>query len=157
MKVQEILEKGQIWSCPENCRAREAAGLMAQKHIGSIPVLDSEGRLEGILTDRDLVVRLLAQNKGYDTPVYDLMSTDIHVCRRDDDIRDVETLMRQYSIHRVPVVDDENRLEGFVSFSDLVRHIHGRKEEHDLVGVLESIYQSVPTDTTESDGWAEGD
>jgi CBS domain-containing protein len=94
---------------------------MKEHDCGSLPVIETAGgmRLIGIVTDRDIAVRGLAEGNGVDTTVHDVMSSDPSFCRPDDDISDVETVMAQRQVRRVPVVDDEGRCVGIISQADL--------------------------------------
>ncbi|KKK83651.1 hypothetical protein LCGC14_2791240, partial [marine sediment metagenome] len=72
--------------------------------------LDTNGRLEGIVTDRDLCCRVLGQGRSFDTPVREVMSMTMHTVHPDADLSEVESIMRENKIRRIPVVDDDDRL-----------------------------------------------
>ena len=139
MNAREIVSAHEVWACSETSDARDVARMMAEHDIGAIPVLDSHGRLEGIVTDRDLCCKVLAMGRSADTAVREVMSRPVHTCYPDTSLHEVESAMRRYRIRRMPVVNDENRLQGFVSLSDLARHCQTPGEEHELVGVLEMV------------------
>lgn len=138
MKARDIMTTGHLQVCSETTDCRHVAQIMAQNSIGSVPVCDSNGKLEGIITDRDICCRLVAQGKSFETPARDIMSGDLQTCSPDTSLKDVEAIMRQYHIRRLPVVDQANKLEGFISLADLAAKLHGLKE-HGLVEVLESV------------------
>lgn len=96
----------------------QAAVLMRDKDVGSIPV-GSNDKLVGMLTDRDIVVRATAQNKGPETPVRDIMSDKIKYCFDDEDVEQVARNMADLQVRRLPVVNREKRLVGFISLSNI--------------------------------------
>lgn len=114
---------------------REAASFMLRADAGSIPVCDGT-RLRGMLTDRDIAVRAVAQGLGPDTPVTEIMSTDLIYAFEDDDVNDVAAQMSRAQVRRVPVVSREDkRLVGIVSIGDL-----SDAGEHDVAALaLEGI------------------
>lgn len=95
----------------------QAAGLMARHDVGSLPVGDGD-RLVGFLTDRDIVVRAVAGGLGPDTPVREVMSTEVKYCFDDEDIDDVARNMAQQQVRRLPVLDRDKRLVGIVSLGN---------------------------------------
>ena len=96
-----------------------AAQAMQELDVGAIPVCNDE-RLVGIVTDRDLVVRGLANARlDADTPIDDVMSRQPLWCFEDQPVDDVLAYMRRAQVRRVPVIDHENRLVGMVSLGDL--------------------------------------
>lgn len=96
----------------------DAARLMADCDCGALPVADND-RLVGMLTDRDIVVRGLAQGKTPDTRVQDVMSADVKYCFEDEDLDDVAQNMGDLQVRRLPVVSRDKRLVGIVSLGDI--------------------------------------
>lgn len=96
----------------------DAARLMADCDCGALPVADND-RLVGMLTDRDIVVRGLAQGKTPDTRVQDVMSADVKYCFEDEDLDDVAHNMGDLQVRRLPVVSRDKRLVGIVSLGDI--------------------------------------
>lgn len=142
MNAREIMKSDQIWACAEKDDARAVARMMHEHDVGSIPVLDQKGRLEGIITDRDICLRVVAQGRSFETPARAIMTTEVHCVGADTDLNEIEQAMRQYKIRRLPVVDDERKLLGFISFSDLVHHCQGSSAEHELVEVFDEVTSS---------------
>src|SRR3954471_11907569 len=100
--------------------AEHVAQLMRENDCGAIPVVDdSTGKLVGVVTDRDLAVRGLADGQGADTSVAKLMTVYPYAAKPDDDIERVQQLMAERKVRRVPVVDDQNRCIGIISQADL--------------------------------------
>jgi len=99
---------------------RDAARLMAQNDIGSLPVGENE-RLVGMITDRDIAVRAVADGKSPDTKVRDVMSSEVLYCFEDETLEQVARNMGDMKVRRLPVLDREKRLVGIVSVGDLAR------------------------------------
>lgn len=99
---------------------RDVAEIMRQEDVGMVPVVRPDGRLFGLITDRDIVVRALAGGKPLDDfRARDLATRDIEVVEATDALTDVIALMGRQQVRRVPVVDDRDRLVGLVSMSDV--------------------------------------
>ena len=114
--------------------AQEAANFMLSADTGSIPVTDGE-RVIGMITDRDIAVRGVAEGRGPDCTVRDLMSENI-VCARDtDDVLAVAQRMSDAQVRRLPVVDADDRLVGMVSLGDLSREAQQSAAATALEGV----------------------
>ena len=119
MKAQELMT-------PEPCRCRpestvrEAARLMREHDCGCVPVIDGDSmRVVGVVTDRDIACRCVAEGGGPDTVVEEIMTKDPHCCHPEDDIAAVEQIMVVGQVRRVPVVDGEGRCIGMISQADL--------------------------------------
>jgi CBS domain-containing protein len=97
----------------------DAARRMAQLDVGSIPVCDG-GRLIGILTDRDLVVRVMASGREPKmTHIKEVMSDAMHYCYEDEDSAKAARLMSERQIRRLPILSRSKQLVGIVSLGDL--------------------------------------
>jgi CBS domain-containing protein len=96
----------------------EAAKLMAEGDCGVLPVGEND-KLVGMLTDRDIVVRGLAEGKDANTPIREVMSSDVRYCYEDDDLSDVAQNMGELQVRRLPVVNKDKRLVGIVSLGDI--------------------------------------
>ena len=107
---------------------RDAAQMMAELDAGALPV-QQDDRLVGMITDRDIAVRAVAQGKSPDTPVRDAMSREILYCFDDQEIEDVSRNMGEVKVRRLPVVNRDKRLVGIISIGDLAL-----KEEQTLTG-----------------------
>jgi len=114
--------------------AREAASFMLRADAGSIPVCDGD-KVIGMITDRDIAVRGVAEGRGPDTPVSELMSDGIICAREDEDIQEVARRMSEEQVRRLPVLDAEDRLCGIVSLGDLTRETRGEAAQTALEGV----------------------
>jgi len=116
--VHEIMKKNVI-SIDASMTALDAAKMMDDASIGAIVVLDG-GIAVGIITERDLVRRIVAKGKPLSTNVKEVMSSPLVVINPDDSVWELAQLMKQRKIHRVPAVK-EGRLVGMVTTSDVVR------------------------------------
>ena len=99
----------------------DVARLLADADIGAVPVV-SDGKLAGIVTDRDLVVRVLAAGMGPDTTVGEIASADICSVTPDAPLAEAAQLLGQAQVRRLPVVDGEGRLVGIITQADLARN-----------------------------------
>ncbi|HEX5759014.1 MAG TPA: CBS domain-containing protein [Thermoanaerobaculia bacterium] len=139
MKVREIMTENPACCTPEQT-VREAARLMAQNDCGSIPVVEEGSRgVVGVVTDRDLAIRVLAEGRGPDTPVSQAMTADPACCGPDDDVERVERLMAERQVRRVPVVEG-GRVVGMVAQADLALHPHAVSDE-EVGQLVEEISQ----------------
>jgi len=118
MRVADAMTRDVCLATPDQSII-DAAKMMADSDCGSLPVQEND-RLAGMVTDRDIVVRALAQGKT-DCKVRDVMSTDIKYCFEDDDIDDVAHNMGDLQIRRLPVVNKDKRLVGIVSLGDITQ------------------------------------
>ena len=107
---------------------RDVARIMAEIDAGAVPVGETD-RLVGMITDRDIAIRAVAEGKGPDTPVRDIMSKDIKYCYDDEDLEHVAENMGDLQVRRLPVVNRDKRLVGIVALGDVARH-----EDHHTTG-----------------------
>jgi CBS domain-containing protein len=105
--------------------AQEAARLLESEDVGSLPVVE-DGRLVGMITDRDIAIRAVARDLPPSTPVADVMSREVLYCFEDEDIQHVAANMGDQQVRRLPVLSREKRLVGIVSIGDLARHAKAR-------------------------------
>ena len=117
MKVSEVMTKDVRLIEPTQS-IREAARLMAEMDAGIVPVREGD-RLVGMITDRDIAVRAVAEGKGPDTPIREVMTQDVKYCYEDDDTGDVARNMADIQVRRLPVLTREKRLVGIISLGDM--------------------------------------
>ena len=123
MKVQDVMTKDPSCVTP-SATIREAAQLMEREDIGIVPVVNDKGsnRLVGLITDRDIAIRVVAQGHDGDLRVSDIMSTsDLATCSADDDVSEVMEAMANEQVRRIPIIDDRGTLVGIVAQADIVR------------------------------------
>ena len=107
---------------------REVARMMDEIDAGALPVGEND-RLVGMITDRDIALRAVAQGKGPDTPVRDVMSKEVKYCYEDEDLEHVAENMGELQVRRLPVVNRDKRLVGIVALGDIAR-----SEDHGTTG-----------------------
>jgi CBS domain-containing protein len=135
MKVSEVMTPNVQTISPDQ-PVREAASFMLSADTGSIPVTEGD-RLIGMITDRDIAVRGIAQGYGPDTPVRELMTDDLVVVRVDDDVEEAAQKMGDAQVRRLPVIDENEQLCGVVSLGDLSREADEECAERALEGVTQ--------------------
>jgi CBS domain-containing protein len=107
---------------------RDAARMMAELDAGVLPV-QQDDRLVGMITDRDIAIRAVAEGKSPDTLVRDVMSNEVLYCFDDQEIEDVARNMGEVKVRRLPVLNRDKRLVGIISIGDLAL-----KEEQTMTG-----------------------
>ena len=110
---------------------KDAARIMHDQHIGSLPVVDADGKLLGIITDRDICCKVVATGRdaGW-TKVHEVMHKGLATCFADQDVNDAAKLMAEKHVRRVAVVNRKNSMSGLLSVDDLARC------SHDLAGTV---------------------
>ncbi|KFN45706.1 CBS domain-containing protein [Arenimonas composti] len=117
MKASEVMTRDvHVVNCETTLR--QAAELMRRADIGSLPV-SRDGQLVGMVTDRDIVVRAVAEGWDLDSPVSRVMSGDLKVCRAGQTVEEVAAHMAGLGVRRLPVVDDAGQVVGFISLSNI--------------------------------------
>ena len=113
---------------------REAAKIMKEENVGIIPVVDEDRKLVGVVTDRDLVVRLLAGDRSTDNiKLQELMSDDVEAVTPEEEIREVLELMGRRQVRRIPVVDQDDSLIGIISLGDIANRADYDEELQDAL------------------------
>jgi CBS domain-containing protein len=121
MKVQQIMSHDVRVVGPEDS-VRDAARLMDEIEAGILPVAERD-RLIGMLSDRDIAIRGIAQGLGPDAKVREIMTRDVRYCYEDEDITHISANMAEQQVRRLPVVDRSKRLVGIVSLGDLAHSL----------------------------------
>lgn len=121
MRVKELMS-GDVKTCrPEDALA-EAARIMWDHECGIVPVVDGEGRLAGVISDRDIAMAAYLQGRAlHETVVSSAMSRAAYTCRPEDPLTQAEEVMRERQVRRLPVVDAKGRVVGLLSLNDLAR------------------------------------
>lgn len=118
MKVEAIMKR-QVQTCRADQTLNEAVQIFWDRDCGVVPVVDGEGRLVGILTDRDVAVTAYFRGDSLKCiSVADAMGRNVLSVRKSDDLEDALELMRTHQVRRLPVVDPDGRVEGILSLSD---------------------------------------
>ncbi len=105
-----------------------AAEIMRDTDVGIVPVVEDSGsmRLAGVVTDRDIAIRIVAEGRGNDVNVREVMSSGLATVRPDDDLDRVTELMKSEQVRRIPVVDGD-RLVGIIAQADVAREGRDKK------------------------------
>jgi CBS domain-containing protein len=120
MRAEELMKKSVECLEPSDT-AQRAAEVMRDQNLGFIPICGADGAPQGTLTDRDIAIRLVAEERSYGTLVQDIMTSEVVSCRPEDDLSLVMRLMRENHKSRILVCDDEGRVIGVISLSDIAR------------------------------------
>ena len=134
-KCSDIMTKDLVTCTPENTIV-EVARLMKTEDIGPILIVDNEQSktLVGIVTDRDIVVKAIADGQDVKTTrVGDVMSKKLVTCRADDDVDVAMKAMAQFQLRRIPVVEDNMRLVGIISQADLATRVDAPEKTGEMV------------------------
>ena len=130
MKAREIMSRNPTCVTPDTPLV-DAARLMKDENIGVVPVVESSNsrRLVGVLTDRDIAIRAVAEGRdGATTSVGHVMSTDIHTSAPDDSVNDIMALMGSEQIRRIPIVDERGDVVGIIAQADIVLEANDNKK-----------------------------
>jgi CBS domain-containing protein len=120
MKINEIMKQSVISVTPEDT-ALTASRLLSRHNIGSLPVCAGDGKLQGIVTDRDIVLRCVASGKNPEvTPVGDIMTKNVVSVSPNDEVSAAASLMSAEKVRRLPVVE-KGRVTGMLSLGDIAK------------------------------------
>ncbi|MCI0572779.1 MAG: CBS domain-containing protein [Myxococcaceae bacterium] len=139
MLVSEVMTHNVEILSPE-ATIREAAELMRAVDAGALPVCDGT-RLVGMVTDRDIVVRGIALGCTPDSPVTEVMSSQVVWIRDDAEAEDAARIMRERQVRRLPVIDENRKLVGIISLGDLTQAVTDREAG----ATLETISEPWPS------------
>ncbi len=140
-KAKDIMTESPAVVTP-NTIARDAAKLMEDNDCGSLPVVENRDsmKLIGIVTDRDLALRILGRGQAPETPILEAMTKNVSSVKADDSLDAVEHVMSGQQVRRVPVVDGQGRIIGIIAQADLARELKAVGHE-DFSRVVEEISQ----------------
>ena len=134
MRCREIMTSG-VRTATRETPLREVAMMMRDGDMGAVPVVEN-GRLIGIVTDRDIVVRCMTKGRDASTPVAEAMTTEVYSVRPDDFVFEAVRLMGDKQVRRIPVLDDEGQLAGIISMADVALET---EDELEIAETLEEI------------------
>jgi len=120
MRCEEVMKRDvQCVSSRESVQL--AAQRMATGNIGFLPVCDEAGVVLGAVTDRDLVLRVLAHGKPETTPIADVFTQEVVACHPGDDLVEAQTMMAKHHKSRIMCLDEQNHVVGVISLSDIAQ------------------------------------
>jgi len=117
MQVQDIMTRDVSVVSPDET-LKKAACRMAELDVGALPVADND-RLVGMITDRDIAIRGIAEDLGPTAKVRAVMTPEVKYCFADQDIDEIAENMADIQVRRLPVVDRDKRLVGILSLCDI--------------------------------------
>lgn len=134
MRASEIMTKN-VRHAPPDASVRDVAAMMRDGDMGAVPVVDN-GKLIGIVTDRDIVVRVVATGKSSDTPILEAMTTELFTVAPDDFVFEAIRLMGDKQVRRIPVVNRDGSLAGIIAMADVALEM---EDEREIAETLEEI------------------
>lgn len=152
MKTSDLMHRPVV-SCHIGDNLNRAAQLMWQHDCGALPVLDDDGELVGMITDRDAcMAAYLTGQRLADLPVSHAMATDVVTAQGEDPIEAVAHAMAERQLHRVPVMDGAAGPVGIVSLNDIARYATSARKkdglEHEVTETLAAISRPRAEDNT---------
>ena len=134
-KCNDVMTENLVYSSPEDT-VSHVAQLMKKEDIGPVLLVDNEDskRLVGIVTDRDLALKVVAEGRDpQTTKVEEVMTRKLITCRPDDDVESAMKAMAQYQLRRIPVVDNDDKLVGIISQADVATRVDEPEKTAEVV------------------------
>lgn len=129
MKVKDCMCNNVYFLKPDNT-IKDCAKLMCDNHIGCVPICDNSHNIVGVVTDRDVILRSIANDKNATTtPISEIMTCKVCCCDEDCDVAEAERLMGEYQIRRLPVIDRANKIIGIITLGDLAKNTNINDEK----------------------------
>jgi len=120
MRGHDVMKK-EVACGLEALTVRACAEMMRDNGIGFVPVVNAERQVVGVVTDRDLALRVVANDLPAETPVGQVMTRDVRICHPDDDLREAEWKMSTTRKSRLVVADEHGHCVGVISLSDIAQ------------------------------------
>ena len=124
-KCYEVMTKNPVCCLPSDT-VSTVAELMKSKDIGPVPIIENERtrKLVGIVTDRDLAVKIVAEGRDpKSTKAEEVMTRNVVTCRAEDDLQKVLDAMSGHKLRRIPVIDNNNRIVGIIAQADVATRV----------------------------------
>ena len=134
MRVSEIMTKNVRTAAP-GASLREVAAIMRDGDMGAVPVV-ADGKLIGIVTDRDIVVRAVSKGKTADSAVAETMTNELFTVSPDDFVFEAVRLMGDKQVRRIPVINNDGSLAGIIAMADIALEM---EDEREIAETLEEI------------------
>jgi len=161
MKVQEIMTRD-VKFCGPDTNVAAATEILWRNNCGALPILDADGKLVGLITDRDMCIALGTRNcRASELAVGDAATKPVFTCGPGEDVHAALKTLRQHQVRRMPVVDEDGKLAGILCLDEIV--LHAQKAEakkglsyDDVVNTMKAICEHRPAQEPESSGMAAG-
>jgi len=137
-KCKDVMTRDPV-CCQPGDSVADVAKVMKQDDVGSVPVVESSAskKLVGIVTDRDLVVKVLAGGRSVDqATVQDAMTANPVSCREDDEVEQAVKMMKDRQVRRMPIVDAGGRLSGIIAQADIATRVDRDSQTGELVEAI---------------------
>jgi len=122
MKVRDLMTSD-VRTCRPDTNLAEAVSAMWEGDCGALPVVNDEGRVTGMITDRDICIALATRGRSADrVAVREVAQSPVHTCLADDDTATALGTMKAHRVRRLPVIDAEGHVRGILSLNDVVTH-----------------------------------
>lgn len=134
-RCSEVMTKNPVCCLPDDL-VTKAAELMKSEHVGSIPVVENKEtkKLIGIVTDRDLTLRIIAEGlDAKSTKVETVMTRKVVTCHTDDDLQKALDVMSENQLRRIPIVDDDSKILGIIAQTDVATRVDHPKKTAAMV------------------------
>lgn len=144
MKVNEVMMRTPV-TCTPQTNLGAAVEIMWNRNCGFLPVVDEQGGVNAVVTDRDICIALGTRNKlPSEITVAEVAQKQIYSCEPNDDIHLALATMQEVGVRRLPVVDWQGKLQGVLSMDDVILRTQGGKfteySPTEVVGALKAIY-----------------
>lgn len=152
MKVRDIMTSEELATATLDTTLQEIASMMKTENVGAIPILDEEDNLAGIITDRDIVVRAIAEGQDpASCTAEEILSEELHTIEPDAGLEEAADLMARHKIRRLPVVE-ESMIIGMISLGDISVKAEDEKAGEALGDISEGVKHSKPQRTSGNGG-----
>jgi CBS-domain-containing membrane protein len=149
MRIKDIMTR-EVRRCTLETSLTEVARLMRGGCCGAIPVVDDDGRVAGVVTDRDITLALVSSTrKPINIAAREIMKPHVHACAPDDDVRTALAMMTEFRVRRLPVIGPDARLAGIVSMDDIILRALApdAPDSSEIVNSLREIVMHLEDDT----------
>jgi CBS domain-containing protein len=143
MKVQEIMTSD-VKCCSPDTNLATAAKIMWECDCGAVPVTENDGKVVGIITDRDICIAAATRSRAEgEIAVTDVISKKVHACAPSDDVTSAMKTMKAQQVRRLPVVGRDGRLKGIISLHDIAVRARSRNGAVDLAEELLDTFIAI--------------
>lgn len=152
LKVRDLMQTA-VYTCGVDANLSDAAKIMWDHDCGCVPVVDSEGHVRSMLTDRDVCMAAFLTDLPLSrASITNAMSKTLHACRPEDTVAYAEELMQLHQIHRLPVISDKGELVGLLSLGDIARYVGVHADAEDDGVTPKSLAETLASISQTRDG-----